>query len=108
MKVFYPSYLDVTPIVVSVTEGMTSGGAPNVIATYDGYCTFSEKLKTIRGKDGEYLELIATCSIGCDIAPSAKKISGSAVINSVTYKVHSAKRLRNSDGTINHTELELI
>lgn len=98
---------DVTPVVVHLTDGLTEDGAPNEAVTYTGACCFSEKAKTLRQPDGTLIQSSASLTIGEDIAPDLPVLTGSVDIGGRTWKIASANRPRNPDGSVHHTELQL-
>jgi len=107
-KLPYPHFLDVTPIVVNITEGIDGNGVPAVVLTYSGNCRYYEKAKTIRDADGKLIQLEGKVTIGCDIAPTVTLLKGHVTINGREMKIYKGKRPRNPDGSVNHTVLELI
>ena len=71
-------------------------------------CNLSEKSRTVRSTNGQYVRLASTVHIEGDIAPDMPEFSGSVVINGVKRKIESVDRPRNPDGTVHHTRLGLI
>lgn len=108
MKLQYPKWMDKVPFVATFASGINENGDPKVSSTYKGLCCFSEKSSIRRDADGRLIQLSASFTTGCDIAPSLKVIEGSVLINGVTYKIYKSSRGRNPDGTVHHTRLELI
>lgn len=98
------------PIVVTITNGINEGGAPNPAVTFVGTCFFDEKARTRRGGDGIDFVLSGIALIDGDIAPSIEKITGSVVIGAgpAENKIHMGRRIRDFSGEVHHTELELI
>jgi hypothetical protein len=108
MKLPYLVMWDNIPVSVSITEGLSEGGAPQEVANYTGKCNFREKTKTVRRPDGTLVQISGSLTVGCDIAPEVPAISGSVTVQGKTWMIASASRPRNPDGTVNHTKLELI
>jgi hypothetical protein len=109
LKLPYPTGLDVTTIAVNLTSGIDGNGVPNVVATYSGKCRYVEKAKTLRDPEGKMVRLEAKAYIGCDIAPLVTTtLRGNVTINGESKKIYRGYRPRNPDGTVHHTELELI
>ena len=100
--------MDSTPVVVTLTGGISENGKEKTLSTYTGFCYFEEGISTLRSKDGINFELKGKAIFGRDIAPSVAQIKGSVTINSVTYRILFANRFRNPDGTIHHIELGLV
>ena len=94
-------------VFITGTEPSENGDFP-VLYTYKGECNLSEKSRTIRSADGEYVRLSHTLHIKGDIAPALATFSGKAVINGNTMLIESVDRPRNPDGTVHHTRLGLI
>ena len=99
---------DTVPVTVRLTDGFSSSGAPNVTLTYTGACRFAEKTKTLRKSDGTLIESAASLTICGDIAPGLSLLTGSTDVNGRTWQIVWAKRPRNPDGSVHHTELILI
>lgn len=109
MKLPYLTRLwDVTPVVVHITDEYDKNGVPKEIAIHTGKCNFSEKAKTIRQTDGTLIQLAASLTIGGDIAPDTQVLAGSVEVSGRVWKIATAARPRNPDGTVNHTELGLM
>lgn len=107
MKVIYPKFMDKTPLVVNISDGINENGGKNIVHTYSGKCHYIEKSKTSYNKDGVGTQLVGKLTIGCDIAPNIDLLEGEVIINSNTYKIFRGSRVRNPDGSVHHTELEL-
>lgn len=108
MKLPYLRCWDNTPIKIYITDGISESGSPNVIATYDGKCNFNEKARTIRDSDGQLIQLTASLTVGKDIAPDAKVLTGYVEYRGKEWKIHTGTRPSNPDGSVNHTKLELM
>lgn len=109
MKFPYPKQWDNAKCKVSITDTKPSeNGDFPTLRVYEGGCNLSEKSRTIRGKDGQYIRLSSILHIKGDIAPDMPEFSGSAEVNGVTRKIEAVDRPRNPDGTVHHTRLGLI
>jgi hypothetical protein len=108
MKLPYPKHLDKTPVLISLTSGQDEEGTPIEVASYSGLCRFMESSKTIHLSDGKTRQLSAIIVLGTDIAPNVPTLEGYVVVSAIDYKINTGKRPRNPDGTVQHTELELI
>lgn len=108
MKLPYLKSWDRTPVIITITDGIASTGEPNEVASYTGKCNYSEKAKTVRNSDGQYIQLGAIITIGCDIAPSVPVLAGDVEIAGKVWKIFRGDRPRNPDQSVNHTRLELI
>ena len=108
MKFPYLSQWDNAECKVSITEVKPSeNGDFPVVNTYEGRCNLSEKSRTVRSTNGQYVRLASVIHIKGDIAPALAEFSGSVVVNGVTRKIESVDRPRNPDGTVHHTRLGL-
>jgi hypothetical protein len=94
-------------VLITNTKPSENGDFP-VLSTYEGGCNLSEKSRTVRSTDGQYLRLASVLHIKGDIAPDMPEFSGSAVVNGITRKIETVDRPRNPDGTVHHTRLGLI
>lgn len=109
MKFPYLSQWDNTECQILITDVKPSrNGDFPVLITYEGKCNLSEKSRTVRSANGQYVRLSSTIHIQGDIAPGMPEFSGTAVINGVARKIESVDRPRNPDGTVHHTRLGLI
>jgi hypothetical protein len=99
-----------TPIVVSITDGITEDGAPNVVGTWSGNCNYSEKQKQILDAERRLITLEATALFPGDIFPDQEKLEGKVVLGggSIAWTIYHGSRARNPDGSVNFTQLELM
>lgn len=108
MKLPYPKHLDRTPVTAYIGTGISGDGVPVVTTTWTGKCRFEESSKQAHDTDGKIITLNAKVYMHGDIASSEKVLGGKVVIGGNTYRIFSGKRLMNPDGTVHHTELELM
>lgn len=110
MRLSYLKSWDKTPIIVDVTESeIDENGAPIIVGGYVGTCNFMRTTKTVRAKDGQYVTLGGILTIKGDIFPSLPVITGTAKINGgEAQNIYSSQKVLNPDGSVNHTQLELI
>ena len=108
MKLPYLKMWDNTDVTIMVTDGLDENGAPKVACTFVGKCNYNEDSRIFRTRDGQLVELRATLIIGGDIAPAVPVITGDATVNGKTFPIWKGKRVRNPDGSIYSTNLELI
>lgn len=109
MKLPYLKQWDNAECTVSITDTKPSeNGDFPVVATYSGGCNLSEKARTVRGTNGEYVRLSSTIHIKGDIAPTLDTFSGKVLVNGKEMLIETADRPRNPDGTVHHTRLGLI
>jgi len=107
LNLYYPSHLDVTSVVIVITQGLGSGGAPSVVETKTTKCNFSEKSKIKYSSEGESTRIVGSLTFRGDVASSTPILAGNVTINGAVFKIFSGSRVRNPDGTINHVKLEL-
>lgn len=109
MKFPYLSTWDNAECEVSITDTKPSeNGDFPIKYTYVGGCNLSEKSRTVRNTNGEYVRLACTIHIKGDIAPDLAAFSGKATVNGKTMRIETADRPRNPDGSVHHTRLGLI
>lgn len=109
MKFPYLSQWDNSECVVLVTSTKPSeNGDFPVLKTYEGKCNLSEKSRTVRSVDGQFVRLLCTIHIQGDIAPDLPTFSGKVIVNGREMLIESVDRPRNPDGTVHHTRLGLI
>lgn len=109
MKFPYLSQWDNADCKVSITatEPSENGDFP-VLSTYEGKCNLSEKSRTVRSTNGQYVRVSSVIHIKGDIAPDMPEFSGSVKLNGMTKKIETVDRPRNPDGSVHHTRLGLI
>lgn len=91
------------------SEGISEDGEPIKEVELDGKCIFSEKAKRIINSEGKQILLVGKVIIKGDIAPSLKTVSdGVITINGRQYEIYAGYRPRNPNGTIHHTEFEVM
>jgi len=108
MKLPYFKFWDVTPVVVTITSGVTEDGLPKEVVSYEGKCNFDTKSKYAQNSDGTWIRLAGILTIGKDIAPDFVVVEGYVTLGSITCKIFGGSKPLNPDGTVNHTKLELI
>ena len=109
MKFPYFSQWNNAVCKVSITDTKPSeNGDFPVIKTYEGACNLSEKSRTVRSADGEYVRLSCVLHIQGDIAPDLASFSGKATVNGKEMLIETVDRPRNPDGSVHHTRLGLI
>jgi len=111
MKFPYMSHWDNAECEVHIhdCEPSENGDFP-MKSSYVGKCNLSEKSRTVRSTDGEYVRLSCVLHIKGDIAPGLAVFSGKARVNGNDkwMLIESVDRPRNPDGTVHHTRLGLI
>ena len=106
----FPTWLLNTDYSLSLnSEGISEDGEPISVIESSGKCIFSEKAKRIIDSEGKQITLTGKVIIEGDIAPSLKTVSdGVITINNREYEIYAGYRPRNPNGTIHHTEFEVI
>lgn len=94
-------------VFIHDTKPSENGDFP-IKNTYVGKCNLSEKSRTVRSTDGEYVRLACTLHIKGDIAPDLAAFSGKAKVNGKMMLIETVDRPRNPDGSVHHTRLGLI
>lgn len=106
----FPDWLLNTDYSLSLNDsGISEDGEPNSVFKENGKCIFSEKSKRIIDSQGKEITLLGKVIIKGNIAPSLKSVSdGVITINGRTYEIYAGYRPRNPNGTIHHTEFEVM
>ncbi|MFS8541623.1 MAG: hypothetical protein LOD89_05985 [Tissierellales bacterium] len=105
MKLPFPDWCLVTPIKVYAEEETEDGVEEKLI--FDGKCNYSEKTKTTLNEQRQVVELTGKVLIKGDIY-SEKPIKGYVEINNEKRTIYRSRKLRNPDGSIYSTELDLM
>lgn len=105
MKLPFPDWALVTPIKVYEEEPSEDGVKEKLI--FDGKCNFSEKSRTTINEQKQVVELTGKVLLKGDIYPG-KPIKGYVVIGDVRRTIYRSRKLRNPDGSIYSTELDLM
>lgn len=106
----FPDWLLTTDYSVCLnSKGITEDGGPIESVKVSGKCIFSEKAKRIINAEGKQITLLGKVIIKGDIAPSLINVSdGVITINGNQYEIYAGYRPRNPNGTIHHTEFEVM
>ena len=89
--------------------GISEDGEPIKSMETSGKCIFGEKSKRIIDSEGKEINLLGKVIVKGDIAPSLKTVSdGVITINGRNYEIYAGYRPRNPDGTVHHTEFEVM
>ena len=109
-KIPFPDWLLKTDYDITLNdEGISEEGEPITSFNCSGKCIFSEKAKRIINSEGKQITLLGKVIVKDDIAPSLKSVSdGVITINSKNYEIYAGYRPRNPDGTVHHTEFEVM
>lgn len=106
----FPDYLLTTNYTLSLNQnGISEDGEPISTLNKNGKCIFSEKAKRVIDAEGKQVTLLGKVIVKGDIAPSLKNVSDGVIsINGKDYEIYAGYRPRNPDGSIHHTEFELM
>lgn len=110
-KIPFPDFLLKTPCEIKLLEDkVTEDGDKKIYQNgIKCNCIYSEATKRVYSKDGKTTVLSSKVIVKGDIAPKLKSISGGTiVIDKKEMTIYSAARPRNPDGTVHHTEFELL
>ncbi|MBQ7595144.1 MAG: hypothetical protein IJU45_00600 [Clostridia bacterium] len=107
-KLKFPRPLAVTPCTVTIqSDSINADGEQDNILSDTFRCIYDEKSRRVITRDGKEVMSSSTVIIEGDIAPGYDISSGTVRVNGSDYLILNAARLRNPDGSVNHTELEL-
>lgn len=106
----FPDWLLNNECVISVDmEELNEDGETVVYKTEAKKCIFDEASKTVFTADGKRITLAGTVIVKGDFAPTLPILSsGTVTINGRILQIYSAARPRNPDGTVHHTEFEVM
>lgn len=106
----FPDWLLNTDYSITLNEkGISEEGEPISSFSGSGKCIWSEKSKRIIDSEGKQITLLGKVIVKGDIAPSLKSVSDGAItINGNSYEIYAGYRPRNPNGTIHHTEFEVM
>ncbi len=110
----YPCLIDKrfckTDITVEIEpEGVDKYGEPLTPVTWSGNANYQDKGKTVLTAEKKLIQLTGCALIPGDIAPDLPTLSGGTVtVNEVKRKLYEGTKVRNPDGTVNHTRLDVI
>ena len=84
-------------------------GESDVIADLILYCNYQATSKRIYTSDTTYIQLSGIALFDGDIVSIEGNISsGIASVFEKEYQIHAISKMRNPDGTVNYTKIELI
>lgn len=90
------------------TEGVSEEGAPISSAEWSGKCNYQSQAKKVYTDKKVWVAVTGTCLIPGDVAPNLAVISsGTATLFGETRKIVSGAKLRNPDGSVNYTRIEV-
>lgn len=73
------------------------------------YCNYQATSKRIYTSDTSYIQLSGIALLDGDAFDMGSNPSdGEAVITGRTFRIHSVSKMRNPDGSVNYTKVELI
>lgn len=109
MQLPYLDAFDVTPCRIVLQGGMSEDGEPETLGDWQGLVNFSERVRRVQNKDGDWVQLSGVIHVKGDILPGVVFKTGTAEVEGYGKRqIISYTRPRNPDGTVNHTRLELM
>ncbi len=103
-----PSKLFNTPCYISINETIGEDGEPLYEHLYKGKCIVVNKTKNVMDAEKHIIRLEGTIILDGDILPGVTISSGVAHLNGWEWKIYRCYKPQNPDGTVHHTELELM
>ena len=89
-------------------ERVNEGGEPEASVVWTGKCNYQSQAHKVYTDQKVWVDVTATCLIPGDIAPEVAVISaGTAEVFGEKRKIVVGAKLRNPDGSVNYTRLEL-
>lgn len=90
------------------TNGVNEDGEPIPSVKWSGKCNYQSQAKKIYTDKKVWVAVTGTCLIPKDIAPDLAVIaSGTATLFGETRKIVSGAKIRNPDGSVNYTRIEV-
>ena len=106
-RLYYPKWFDQTPLKVSLTQ-QNEDGENVVFFVWEGKGNYQENVENQKTTEGEYEHISGIIRSKGDIFPGIPECSsGFAEINGSEVEILRTVRVRNPDGTINHTKVLL-
>ena len=100
-----PRRLCKTDISLSLDrEGLNEYGEPLEPIQYSGKCNYQDKARTVLTAEKKLIKITGTALFCGDICPELPVISG----GEVKRRIEQGTKARNSDGSVNYTEVQLI
>ena len=95
--------------LVIYQEGISEDGEPLEALTLETKCIFVDKAKQVMDAEKHIIRLEGQLILDGDIAPNISTLSsGTATVNGIEYKIYRCCRPHNPDGSIHHTEIEVM
>lgn len=104
-----PDAVCTTPITVQLEDGLNEDGSPRKTILFAGRCNYTQKIQQKTDAERRVITISGVALMNGDPAPGAA-LCGTALIgiDEEPHLIHASARMRNSDGTVNYTRLELI
>lgn len=99
-----------TKIMVKVNlDEIGEYGESDVSQVGSFYCNYQATSKRIYTSDTSYIQLSGIALLDGDaLDMNSNPSDGEAVILGRTFRIHSISKMRNPDGSVNYTKIELI
>ena len=110
----YPSLVPAAVCRIPVTltiyaDELTEDGAPEVAATFTGFCNYQDSAQRVYTSDKHYIRLTGKALFNGDIFPALSAIAdGQAEIFGEIRRIYRGTKARNPDGSVNYTEIQLM
>lgn len=102
-----PQFCKVFIKVQLESEELNEDGGPLNVVNWKGFCNYQEQTKRIYTSDKSYITVNASCMIPNDIAPSFSTGSGYINVFDQRREIASFQKVRNPDGSVNFTRIDL-
>lgn len=103
-----PPKLFNTKCHININETISEDGEPLYEHLYEGNCIVIDKVKTVMDPEKRIMRLEGTIILDGDIMPDVIIATGEVLFNGISKKIYRCYKPRNPDGSVHHTELELI
>lgn len=97
------------PCTIKVNEEISEEGEPQYSGTFEGNCIFVDKAKQVMNAEKQIIQLEGLLILPGDIFPTVDIIaSGEVLVKNRTYHIYRSHRPHNPDGSVHHTEIEVM
>ncbi len=105
-----PKVLFRTPCKIVINqEGISEDGEPLEAVTLDTKCIFVDKARQVMDAEKHIIRLEGQLILDGDIVPDLPILAtGTAIVNGREYKIYRCSRPHNPDGSVHHTEIEVM
>ena len=104
-----PDSVCTTPITIRLEDGLNEDGSPRQTTLFAGNCNYVEKASQKLDAERRVVTVTGVALLNGDPVPGVP-LEGTVLIgeSKKPHLIHCSARLRNPDGTVNYTRIEVI